>query len=139
MNYKKITSLNVVFFGLAAAALVHFVLPFCAPMGKMVMACQKTQSAEFLLGVSTAIIGAVAFIVSFKKDVSRIVSVVGAVAGIFVAAIPTVIIGTCASVHMHCHAVAQPALVIFGVVQVLFFVANTAYILWRRKHEFKPH
>ena len=70
-----------------------------------------------------------------KKKAHVVLSILAIVTGIFVALVPTVIVGTCPHAHMACHAVTAPVLAITGVVIALFAAVNLFYLKLRRRNE----
>ncbi len=81
------------------------------------MKCHWTAIAELALAIPLAALGGMlAF--SKRKETHLSLSAIGALLGVFVVLIPTVLIGVCASNMMLCNMLMSPALVFSGVLVV---------------------
>ena len=132
-QYKVFVVANLVF-GILLIALTKLILPVCHPMGGGVMRCGTSATVDSILGLVLLVI-AVAAAGVLKKNAHIILSALALVTGIFVALVPTVIVGTCPHAHMACHAVTAPMLAITGVVIALFAAVNLFYLKLRRRNE----
>ena len=114
-------------FGIVVFVLVQFVLPFCPVMGGMAMRCHSSQVAETFIGFGLVVVGFLAFLVANRKTQIALAAV-AFVANVSVALIPTVIVGTCPKIHMHCHSVAAPVLLLvgiaFAIISAVFFIVR---------------
>ena len=132
-QYKVFVVANLIF-GILLIALTKLILPVCHPMGGGVMRCGTSATVDSILGLVLLVI-AVAAAGVLKKNAHIILSALALVTGIFVALVPTVIVGTCPHAHMACHAVTAPMLAITGVVIALFAAVNLFYLKLRRRNE----
>ena len=132
-QYKVFVVANLVF-GVLLVALTKLILPVCHPMGGGAMRCGTSATVDSILGLVLLVI-AVAAAGVLKKNAHIILSALALVTGIFVALVPTVIVGTCPHAHMACHAVTAPVLAIAGVVIALFAAVNLFYLKLRRRNE----
>ena len=132
-QYKVFVVANLVF-GILLIALTKLILPVCHPMGGGVMRCGTSATVDSILGLVLLVI-AVAAAGILKKNAHVILSALALATGIFVALVPTVIVGTCPHAHMACHAVTAPVLAITGVVIALFAAVNLFYLKLRRRNE----
>ena len=132
-QYKVFVVANLVF-GILLIALTKLILPVCHPMGGGVMRCGTSAIVDSILGLVLLVI-AVAAAGVLKKNAHIVLSILALVTGIFVALVPTVIVGTCPHAHMACHAVTAPVLAIAGVVIALFAAVNLFYLKLRRRNE----
>lgn len=93
----------------------------------MIMKCHWTAMAELGQGIAVSILGLILLIqkeYNSRLAVNLSVAVNGAIAYL----IPNVLIGVCDGAHMHCHAVARPALSILSALIVAIAVINTIYL-----------
>ena len=132
-QYKVFVVANLVF-GILLIALTKLILPVCHPMDGGVMRCGTSATVDSILGLVLLVI-AVAAAGVLKKNAHIVLSILALVTGIFVALVPTVIVGTCPHAHMACHAVTAPVLAIAGVVIALFAAVNLFYLKLRRRNE----
>ena len=132
-QYKVFVVANLVL-GILLIALTKLILPVCHPMGGGVMRCGTSATVDSILGLVLLVI-AVAAAGILKKNAHVILSALALATGIFVALVPTVIVGTCPHAHMACHAVTAPVLAITGVVIALFAAVNLFYLKLRRRNE----
>ena len=95
------------------------------------MKCFWTASIELFLGLSIAILRLVKV---FARDsgfqLGLNIGIILNAAGGFLT--PTVLIGVCAMKKMHCHAVAKPVLVVFGIL-ILVVSLIQSVILWKKR------
>ena len=121
---------SLLIFAAIGAVLVNlslFILPFC---GGTTMPCHKTSLIEAILGAVILVLGvALIFIKDIRLLLATLFSI--SVVGIFVALVPTVIVGVCKHPHMGCHAVSLPVLLIFGIV-ITFSSLGSGLFLYRR-------
>jgi hypothetical protein len=91
------------------------------------MRCHWTAVAEIALAVPLGAIGAMMFF-SKTRENGRSLSILAGILGVFVALIPTTLIGVCKSNMMACRNLMLPALVISGVLivvaSVIFFTST---------------
>jgi hypothetical protein len=86
--------------------------------GKTVpMKCHWSAVAELALGFPLGAAGLM-MITSKRKETFRVSSIIGAVLGGLVIAVPTVLIGVCASNMMLCLSTMQPLLILTGTLTV---------------------
>ena len=130
---KKTTTLTnvsgifVIIFGVLTAIAPHTFLPVCQYTGKFVttaagkqisMKCFWTANAEIVVGIMIVVVAAL-LIVSRQTETKRALGIVGAILGVFVILIPTVLIGTCMTPTMSCNLLAKPGLLLFGVIVII--------------------
>ena len=132
-QYKVFVVTNLVF-GVLLIALAKVILPVCRPIGGGVMRCGTSALVESILGLALLVVAVVAAGL-LKKKAHVVLSALTLVIGVFVALVPTVIIGTCPHAHMACHAVTAPVLAVTGVVIALFAAVNLIYLKVRRRNE----
>jgi len=100
----------------------------------MVMKCHWTANVELGIGIIIALLGA--FIIIFQSVQIRIgFNIAIALNGILALLIPTTLIGVCDGVHMHCHSLTQPVLVILSSAVIIAAVANTIYLFGINRKE----
>lgn len=116
MKKTNIFGLVIAFWGIVETLLAFVILPFCKPMGEMVMRCNMTSFVDGVLGIFIIAAGAVIWRVPKTRTV---LSSAAAVLGIVIALVPTLIVGVCPNPHMHCHAISAPVLVIVGFFIVI--------------------
>ena len=110
-------------------SLLSFVLlPFCKSMGHMVMRCHYTSIVDGFMGIAIALIG-VAYLLLPKAHKALTYAVI--VSGVLTSLVPTIIVGVCPHVHMHCHSISSPVLQLVGILIALFGVANIAFLVSR--------
>ena len=126
---------NGIFFGSITVvlgtivSLLSFVLlPFCMPMGHMVMRCHYTSIVDGFVGIAIALIG-VAYLLLPKAHKALTYAVI--VSGVLTSLVPTIIVGVCPHVYMHCHSISSPVLQLVGILIALFGVANIAFLVSR--------
>ena len=115
-------------FGVLVSLLSFVLLPFCSGHGHVVMRCQTTSTIDGFIGIAIAIFGIVYIAIPKAQKALSVAVVAG---GVFTALVPAVIVGVCASPHMHCHSVSSPVLQITGIVIALVGIANSIYLLNR--------
>jgi hypothetical protein len=87
--------------------------------GKTVpMKCHWSAIAEIALGFPLGAAG-IMMITSKRKETFRVTSIIGAVLGGLIIAVPTVLIGVCASNMMLCLSTMQPLLILSGTLAVV--------------------
>ena len=110
-------------------SLLSFVLlPFCKSMGHMVMRCHYTSIVDGFVGIAIALIG-VAYLLLPKAHKALTYAVI--VSGVLTSLVPTIIVGVCPHVYMHCHSISSPVLQLVGILIALFGVANIAFVVSR--------
>ncbi len=85
--------------------------------GTTEMRCYWSAQAELALGVPMALTGLL-MVFSRRKEARRNLAIVGAGLGAAAIAVPTVLIGVCASNMMVCNSVMRPALILMGTVAI---------------------
>ncbi len=114
--------------GILVSVLSFVLLPFCKPMGHMVMRCHTTSTVDGFIGIAVALIG-IAYLVlpGFRNALSATVIA----AGVLVALVPALFVGVCANPHMPCHAISSSVLQLIGILIALVGIANSVYLLNR--------
>jgi len=130
---RKLTTLpNVlgiilIILGILTAIAPHTFAAVCQYTGKFVttaagkqisMKCFWTANAEIVVGIMIVVVAAL-LIASKQTETKRALGIVGAILGVFVILIPTVIIGTCMTPTMSCNLLAKPGLLLFGVIVII--------------------
>lgn len=119
MNMKVVAILMVVL-----AILIGVVPQFttCASQGRHLtlangrevpMKCHWTGQAEVALA-APLVVTAGLLATSERKETVRTASIVAAVLGLFVIALPTLLIGVCSNPEMICNAIMKPSLILMG-------------------------
>ncbi len=116
-------------FGASVIALSRFVLPFCSVTAPMTMRCHSAQTAETFVGVVILSLGILALLTA-RRNVQILLAGLVFVSNVFVALIPTVIVGVCPKAHAHCHSISAPVLFTVGI---LFAVASVLFLIGRIK------
>ena len=93
----------------------------------MVMKCHWTANAELGIGILIALFGALLIVIQ-SVQIRIGINIAIALNGVLALLIPTALIGVCDGVHMHCHSLTQPILVILSSVVIIAAVANTIYL-----------
>ena len=88
------------------------------------MKCFWTGQAELTLAAPLFVTGALTAF-NKRKENLRNLSLVSAVLGVFVIALPTVLIGVCANPDMICNSVMKPSLILLGTT----IVALSVYVI----------
>ena len=104
-------------------------------MGSMAAgpACHGIPVASLITGIALVLISIISLIASAKAEnssdskIDTFLDFVRIILGVVAIGIPTFIVGVCESVHMHCHMVTRPALILIGVVVGLTGVISLAY------------
>ena len=99
--------------------------------GEKIMKCFWTARVELFLGLSTALLGLIKIFVrdgAFQLGLN--IGIILNSAGVLLT--PSLLIGVCAMKKMHCHAVAQPVLVVFGSL-ILVISLLQSVILWKKR------
>ncbi len=92
------------------------------------MKCYWTARAELAVGIPMALTGLLlAF--SKRKETQRNLAIAGAGLGVAAIALPTLLIGVCASNVMVCNSVMRPALILMGSLAGVLALANVAMSL----------
>ena len=120
-------------FGILIALLTQFVLPFCASENGM--CCYDSKIADFILGILIALWSAVTFFIHREKIRASFFIFIAAL-NLLVAFIPSWIVGACPKMHMPCHAIAAPILLVLGILFAAISLGNAIYLFKsRRKNE----
>ena len=100
------------------------------------MKCHWTAQAEVAVA-APLVVTAGLLATSKRKETVRVASIVAAVLGIFVVALPTLLVGVCARPEMICNAIMKPSLIamggtvtalsLYGVVQSVRFKEETVW------------
>lgn len=94
----------------------QLIFPACGPNDQgMYMHCHTSQEIVSLTGAIVAVL-AIIYLVSKKTGARRGISLVSAIAGAFIVAVPTVIVGVCPMPTMHCRVFFLPTSVLLGVI-----------------------
>jgi len=84
--------------------------------GKTVaMKCHWTAQAELVVAAPMLLIGAMMFRAK-RKEILRNLSILGILTGVLAIALPTVLIGVCASDEMMCNVAMKPVLLLTGTL-----------------------
>jgi hypothetical protein len=119
--------LGVLIIALALAIIVIPQFTSCEAQGRMLtlangkttpMKCTWTARAEIATGVPVLVIGLMMLFAN-KKESQRYLGGLGAILGIFVMLLPTVLIGVCSG-NMVCHTVMKPSLLTLGTLVTAF-------------------
>lgn len=127
MKKKIIFGALIFVLGLFIAIGPFTIFHVCKPdQSEMYMKCYWTARAELGIGIVISILGLLSAIsASAKTRIGLNISVV--LNGIAAFLIPSFLIGVCDGKHMHCHAVALPALSILSAVVFALAVINIIY------------
>jgi hypothetical protein len=99
------------------------------------MKCHWTGRGELVLAVPLLAVG-ILLGFSRRKETRIALGILGTILGVLVIALPTVLIGVCASAEMLCNSVMKPALILMGSLVVVISLAST--ILSARRNEETP-
>ena len=113
--------------GTITSLLSFVILPFCNPVG-MVMRCHYTSVVDGFVGIAIALIG-VAYLLLPKAH--KVLTYAVIVSGVLTSLVPTIIVGVCPHIYMHCHSISSPVLQLVGILIALFGVANIAFLVSR--------
>ncbi len=131
----------VLLVGLALAVAVVPMFTDCQSQGRaltlpngatVAMKCHWSGVAELALAAPLALVG-VTTGVSRRKESRRILAMMGVLLGALVIAVPTVLIGVCASSDMLCNAVMRPSLILAGIL--IMAVSVGSWVLAERTPE----
>ncbi len=90
--------------------------------------CKDIPIWSLVAGIILIIVSLAKLVLIFTGKESKVAYIVTglaeAVIGVVAIGIPTFIVGTCKSQHMHCHMVTKPALIIIGAVIIITAVAG---------------
>lgn len=121
MKAKYIFAFLYIAAGLLIAAGPMTIFHVCIPEDGRLMLCNYTARVEFVLGIEISIAG-ILTAVQKTDELQEITGVFAALAAITVMLVADVLVGVCENVHMHCHAVARPALNILGASVLIITV-----------------
>ena len=111
-------------------------LPFCPKLEDMEMTCHLSQFAEQIIGITILGLGIASFVFP-QKIVRGFIALEVFVSSVLVALFPTVILGTCPHIHMRCHAIAAPVLLLTGVLFALISLVVAVVLLRETRNESK--
>ncbi|MBP5246820.1 MAG: DUF4418 family protein [Fibrobacter sp.] len=111
-------------------------LPFCPKLEDMEMTCHLSQFADKITGIVILGLGIASFVFP-QKIVRGFIALEVFVASVLVSLFPTVILGTCGHVHMRCHAIAAPVLLLTGVIFALISLVVAIVLLRGARNESK--
>lgn len=133
MKKRYISGLLYIIIGLLIAIGPFTIFHVCASHdGDMIMKCHWTARAELGLGISISILGLILLIQkAYNSQLAANLSLI--INGVLAYLIPNVLIGVCDGVHMHCHAVARPALSILSALTVAIAIINVVYLYGKRR------
>jgi hypothetical protein len=136
MRKKYVFGLLFIIFGFLIAIGPETIFYVCDSGGDMVMKCHYTAQTELALGIEIAIFGAI-LAIQKSRAAQAATSISLVLSGIFALLVPNVLIGVCDGVHMHCNAVAKPALSLLGIAVVIIALISFArlYREGMREHE----
>ncbi|HAL02535.1 MAG TPA: hypothetical protein DCP07_04190 [Lachnospiraceae bacterium] len=90
--------------------------------------CKDIPIWSLVAGIILIIVSLAKLVLIFTGKESKVAYIVTglaeAVIGVVAIGIPTFIVGTCKSQHMHCHMVTKPALIMIGAVIIITAVAG---------------
>jgi hypothetical protein len=89
------------------------------------MKCHWSGVAELALAAPLLFVGLSMF-VSKRKETRRVLALLGLVIGAVTVAVPTMLIGVCASADMLCNSVMRPTLVLAGILIMVISAASWA-------------
>lgn len=99
----------------------------------MVMKCFYTARAELGIGLLIVILGVLLIIFqSVKIRLGLNISII--LNGILALLIPVLLIGVCNGIHMSCHSLTLPSLVVISSILILAALVNTIY-LYKSDHK----
>jgi hypothetical protein len=94
------------------------------PNGKTIpMKCHWTAQSEIAMAVPLFGLGIVMGVVK-RKESRRILAGIGALLGLFVILLPTVLVGVCASADMLCNSVMKPTLILSGILIIAISIVT---------------
>ena len=112
-------------------AIAPYTFASVCPLGEKMMKCHWTARIELFIGLTTVVFGAVKFFFAdrgfqFGTNLALLLNGLGAIL------VPSVLIGVCGKVHMHCHSVTRPVLIVLGIVLVLTAIVQSV-LLWKKR------
>jgi hypothetical protein len=87
------------------------------------MKCHWSGVAELVLAAPLLFVG-LAMFVSKRKETRRVLALMGLLLGAIIVAVPTVLIGVCASAEMLCNSIMRPTLVLAGILVMAICVVS---------------
>lgn len=130
MRKKYVFSLLFIIVGFLIAIGPRTIFYVCDSSEDMIMRCYYTAQTELALGIEIAIFGVI-LAIQKSRAAQAATSISLALSGIITLLVPNVLIGVCDGIHMHCHAVAKPALSLLGVAVII--AAIISFVLLYRK------
>ena len=132
---KTFAGVIVIVLGLFIAIGPFTLFHVCRPDDpEMYMRCYWTARAELGLGIVISVLGLLSAILGSGK-IRTGLNIGVLLNSIIVFLIPNFLIGVCEGKHMHCHAVALPALSVLSIL--LFIIAAINIIYFYRNEENK--
>ena len=116
----------VLLIGLAILIAVVPILTECAREGKLLatadgrqvpMKCHWTAIASLSMAIPLFAVGIMQWF-SRRKETQRVLSLLGALMGVFVILFPTVLIGVCSHPDATCNLIMRPALIFMGALAI---------------------
>ena len=90
------------------------------------MKCFWTALAEIAMGIPlVAVGGLLAF--SRRKETRRSLTILGAILGVFVILLPTILIGVCAMPNASCNKILLPAMLFAGILVIVASLGSLVY------------
>jgi hypothetical protein len=87
------------------------------------MKCHWSGVAELVLAAPLLFVG-LAMFASKRKETRRVLALMGLLLGAIIVAVPTVLIGVCASAEMLCNSIMRPTLVLAGILVMAICVVS---------------
>jgi hypothetical protein len=128
----KIAAVLLVVLALAVAVVPMFT--DCQSQGRAIvlangstvaMKCHWSGVAELALAAPLLFVGLATF-VSKRKETRRVLAVLGLIIGAVIVAVPTVLVGVCASSEMLCNSIMRPTLVLAGILVMVISAVSWA-------------
>ena len=125
---KKILPIINIIIGIILIIGPQTFLHVCKGMMGMTPPCKNIPTWSLVIGIILIIVSLAKLVLIFKGKGSKVAYIVTglaeAVIGVVAIGIPTFIVGTCKSKHMHCYMVTKPALIIIGAVIIITAVVG---------------
>lgn len=130
---KNIFGFLFMIIGLLIAIGPRTIFYVCDSNEDMIMRCYYTAQTELALGIEIAMFGVI-LTLQKSRAAQAATCIALALSGIFTLLVPNVLIGVCDGIHMHCHAVAKPALSLLGIAVIIVAIVSFA-LLYRKGSE----